>query len=53
MAKDLAKELVKAMNEVEKVKMELRRKGILPKAQETLEKALRRLNEICAFYKIQ
>jgi len=54
MAKDLAKELVKAMNEVEEVKTRLFEiEQTLSAQRDRLESALKKLNEIAAFYKIQ
>jgi len=54
MAKDLAKELVKAMNEVEEVKARIFEiEQTLSSQRQRLETALKSLNEIAAFYKIQ
>lgn len=60
MAKDLAKELVKAMNDISRVISELHvmidfpnTTKEIPKVKKRLESALKRLNKIAAFYKIQ
>jgi len=53
MGKDLSKQLVKVMNEIEEVKKSLVIIDAPSKTVNKLESALKRLNEIAAFYKIQ